>query len=241
MKRLLILAALALMLGGEARASFIVGWDFDPQIGGSNNFGISPLAATTVTGAVSTGGWIRNHSILSGNTGASNAWGSNNFNTTTPSFSSAVANNNFFTVTLTPNSGNQFSFSQISAYNIRRSNSGPTTGRWQYRIGTGAYTDIGSDITWGSVATSAGNSQSAISLTSISTLQNVSSSVTFRIVTWGATSATGTWYLNDPSGTPGSDISFSGNVSAVPEPTTGLLLGIGTLACAAFRRNRRVA
>ncbi len=30
-------------------------------------------------------------------------------------------------------------------------------------------------------------------------------------------------------------------VSGVPEPTTGLLVGIGTLACAAFRRNRRVA
>ncbi len=30
-------------------------------------------------------------------------------------------------------------------------------------------------------------------------------------------------------------------ISAVPEPTSGLLIGLGTLACVALRRNRRVA
>jgi hypothetical protein len=41
----------------------------------------------------------------------------------------------------------------------------------------------------------------------------------------------GTWRFDN--------VSIEG--TAVPEPTTGLLIGVGTLACAAFRRNRRVA
>ncbi|MFN9880335.1 MAG: PEP-CTERM sorting domain-containing protein [Planctomycetota bacterium] len=52
-----------------------------------------------------------------------------------------------------------------------------------------------------------------------------------RVTFSGASSASGNNRLDN--------IQFSAN--AVPEPTTGLLLGVGTLACAAFRRNRRVA
>jgi hypothetical protein len=47
------------------------------------------------------------------------------------------------------------------------------------------------------------------------------------------------WTTNDVGGSFGN--LDETNFNAVPEPTTGLLLGIGTLACAAFRRNRRVA
>jgi hypothetical protein len=31
------------------------------------------------------------------------------------------------------------------------------------------------------------------------------------------------------------------NATAVPEPTSGLLIGLGTLACVALRRDRRLA
>jgi hypothetical protein len=60
---------------------------------------------------------------------------------------------------------------------------------------------------------------------------NNSSTAYVRVTFSGASSVSGNNRLDN--------IQF--NATAVPEPTTGLLLGIGTLACAAFRRNRRVA
>ena len=48
------------------------------------------------------------------------------------------------------------SLSDIAAYNVRRSASGPSTGLWQYKVGSGFYVDIGTPITWGAVTTATG-------------------------------------------------------------------------------------
>ncbi len=235
MKRLLILAALAVMLGGEVKADFVVGWDFN----GLSGYGSSPQAASTNDsgGLVLTPGWTRSTTLTTSGTAASNAWGANGWSQST-NLADATEAQSFVSVNFTSTTGNLMSFGGISAYNVRRSNSGPTTGQWQYQIGNNAFNNIGSQITWGGNSSS-GNLQSSIDLSTITALQNVTSAVTFRIVNWGATTSGGTWYLNNRQ--VGGDIQFSVAVSAVPEPTTGLLLGIGTLACAAFRRNRRVA
>ncbi len=46
-------------------------------------------------------------------------------------------------------------------------------------------------------------------------MQNVAAptTITIRVVTWGASGATGTWYLNDPSATPGDDFIVNGAVA----------------------------
>src|SRR5262249_29630644 len=127
-------------------ASVIVGWDFSP-ITASDNWGASPYAPANVNAGVTLVGLTRNWAI-NGGTPAASAWGGNNFSTTATSRDLAIAANNFVTFTITVKAGFQMSLSDIAAYNIRRSSSGPTTGIWQYQIGGGAFSDIGSPITW---------------------------------------------------------------------------------------------
>jgi hypothetical protein len=224
--------SLAIFGFGESKAqAALAGWDFDPLPGGPSNFGPSPLAPTDNDPNVTIGGLTRGGGIGTGGTGAANAWGGNDFVIVSPSQAAAVAANEFATFSVTPQAGFVLSISSIGAYNIRRSGTGPTSGIWQYDVGTG-FTDIGSSITWGSTTTSAGNSQTSIDLSGISALQNVAagSTVTFRVVTWGASNAGGTWYLNDPTGAPGDDFTLDGTVlTVVPEPVTGALMGFSAV------------
>jgi len=191
--------------------STIAVWDFDPLTGGSNNFGPSPYGATTTSSNVTVGGLTRGSGVgTTSGSGAANAWGGNDCMNT--SLSNAISGNDFITFTLTGNTGYMLSISGIAAYNVRRSNTGPTTGQWQYQVGSGSFTNIGSAITWGTITNSAGNPQTAIDLSGISALQDVPSgtTITFRLVIWGGTGSSGTWYLNDPSGTSGDDFIIQG-------------------------------
>lgn len=239
MKKLLITLGLAAMTvaGANAQIVPVAGWDFDPLPGGSGNFGPTPYAPGTTVSNVTYVGLTRNWSLGTGS-GAANAWGGNNFNTVSPSFASALSNNNFVTFSLTPDVGYKISLDSFDTYNIRRSSSGPTTGRWQYQIGAGSFVDIGSDITWGGTTTSSGNTQATIDLSSIVSLQDVTDTVTFRVVTWGATTSGGTWYFNDPSGSVGNDLVLNGSVALVPEPGTWLLIGLGSAVILARMRRK---
>jgi PEP-CTERM putative exosortase interaction domain len=220
-------------------AAVLVGWDFDPLAGGGNDFGPSPYSPTTVASNVITGGLVRGSGVGTAGQGAGNAWGGNAFISGT--FEDAVTGNKFATFTVQASPGYTLSFTSIDAYNVRRSNTGPTTGQWQYSLDGINFVNIGSEITWGATTTSAGNTQSAIDLSSITALQNLSDStvVTFRVVTWGGSGATGTWYLNDPNGSPGIDFSVSGTISPVPEPASAVMLagGVGMILLN-FRRKR---
>lgn len=216
------------------QAAVVVGWDFDPLPGGLNSYGPSPYAPTETMASVAVGGLTRGSGIATGGTGAADGWGGQGFTTASPSFAAAVAADELASLTLTLTMpASTISFESIGVYNIRHSGSGPSTGQWQYQIGAGAWTDIGSAITWGTTTTAAGNPQSAIDLTSIPSLQNIGTGtvVGFRIVTWGATSSAGTWYFNDASGAPGSDLTITASISAVPEASSFIF---GGLICAAL-------
>ncbi len=238
MKTKLLLLVCVCLINISANASVVlVGWDFSTLTGGSGNFGASPYAPGTIDNDVSAVGLTRNHTLGTGS-GAANAWGANNFNIVTPSEASAITANNFYSFSITPDPLIAMSFESIGAYNIRRSSSGPSTGQWQYRIGTGSFADIGSDITWGAITTAAGNPQSLIDLSGISALQNVTETVTFRLIAWGATTVGGTFYFNDPLDTAANDLVLNGDLVAIPEPSRALLLGIGGLGLI-FRRRRQ--
>jgi hypothetical protein len=217
------LSTLALV-GSQVHGAVIAGWDFSTLAGGAGAWGASPFAATTVASAGSVGGLTRGSGILtpSGSTAAGNAWGGTDFLGT--DLATATTANDFATFTVTVPSGNTLSLTGFDAYNIRRSGSGPTTGQWQYQIGSGSFTNIGSAITWGTGTNSAGNAQSAISLTGVSALQSVAAGtvVTFRVVTWGGTGTAGTWYLNGLQPTNGTALDFvlNGDLTAVPPPNT---------------------
>jgi hypothetical protein len=240
----ILAASLVAGLAFTASGQNLIGWDFNGLPGGSWNFGPSPFTATEISANITSSGLIRNHTLGTG-TGAARGWGANNWDTNATSAALAITADNFFTFTIAPAAGFQVSLTSINSYNIRRSSSGPSTGIWQYQIGTGSFTDIGSAITWGSTTTVAGNAQSAIDLSGFQALQDVTDTITIRLVAWGATNSGGTLYLNEGSTqTDGvSDFSLAGSVTAIPEPgTIAALIDLGAFGLVVYvRRRRKVA
>jgi hypothetical protein len=165
--------------------------------GGAGNFGPSPFTATTSDVNLTIGGLTRGagYVIPASGAGAASAWGGTDLMST--DIASAITEGDYATFTITANSGYKVSISGIDAYNVRRSATGPTSGQWQYQIGSGAFNNIGSIISWGTTTTSTGNEQAPINLSSITALQNIpaGTTVTFRILGFGATGTGGTWYL----------------------------------------------
>lgn len=179
------------------------------EVTGLTAYGPSPFAATSNAPNVTVGGLTRGSGVGTAPTAAANAWGGTGFVFTNEA--AAITGNSFATFSVSNSTSGTISFTNIAAYNIRRSGTGSTTGIWQYQVGNGAFTDIGSAITWGSTITSTGNAQPAIDLSGISALQNVGAgtNVTFRIVLWGGT-GTGTWYINNL--TSGYDLALAGTI-----------------------------
>ena len=186
-------------------------------------------------------GLTRGWSTINGSS-AAYAWGGNNFAIAPNNIESgAITAGNFVTFSLTAQPGYTLSLSDIPAYNIRHSGTGPVTGQWQYALDGGSFVDIGTNISWGSITTSAGNAEPLIDLSGISDLQSVpaGTAVTLRVVSWGATSTAGTWYFNEPTThdtTP--DIGVEGTVTAVPEPSALIVLAMGGLCLLPFVRRK---
>lgn len=183
------------------------------EMNGLTAYGPSPFDASESSASVTIGGLIRGAGLNTGGTAAGNAWGARGWFDVGPDLpQDAIAAGSFVTFTINPNFGVNVSLTTIEPYNIRRSGTGPTTGIWQYSINGTAYSDIGTPITWGVVTTAAGNPQAAIDLSGIADLQNLTSTttVTFRIVNWGAGETTGTWYINDQVA--GNDFIIRGNI-----------------------------
>jgi hypothetical protein len=223
MKKILIaLIGIASLYTANSNAQTVIaGWDFN----GSNSSVSNPDPADSVSANVTVGGLTLGsglNSLLTANT-----FGGTGF-TVNGTQSSAVTGGDFVSFSLQAESGFTLSLNNIAAYNVRRSGSGPTTGIWQYQIGSGTWTDIGSEITWGAVITVSGNSQASIDLSGISNLQNVGAgnSIGLRIVSWGATSPSGNWALNQFQ--TGNDFIVNGSVAVIPEPSTWALIGLGS-------------
>ncbi|MEI6076593.1 MAG: choice-of-anchor D domain-containing protein [Verrucomicrobiota bacterium] len=202
------------------------------EVTGLAAYGPSPLAAASNAPNVTVTGLTRGSGVGTVPTAAGSAWGGTGFVFTNEA--AAITGNSFATFSVSNSTPGTISYTNIAAYNIRRSNTGSSTGIWQYQLGNGAFTDIGSAITWGSVTTSAGNAQAAIDLSGIAALQNVpaGTNVAFRIVLWGGT-GTGTWYINNLAS--GYDLAILGYITtpaailATPN-FTGLTAGQSILA-----------
>lgn len=186
--------ALLTVVNPSAYGGILAAWETT----GLGGYGPSPFAATSNAPNVSVLGLTRGSGVGTVPTAATNAWGGTGFSYA--SQAAAITGNSFATFAITGVVGYAVSFTNIPSYNIRHSGTGSTVGIWQYQIGSGAFTDIGSAITWGSTTSSAGNTQGAIDLSGIAALQNVpaGTNVTFRIVLWGGSG--GTWYINTIAG-----------------------------------------
>ena len=244
---LLAVGTCAMIAASAANAAVvdIAGWDFSTIVAnstaGTAGFGASPYAASVSASGLTVGGLTRGTGVSgvvpSGGSSAAKGWGGTGLNGPTDA-ASAITANKYISFTIETDSASTLSIASIDAYNVRRSGSGPTSGQWQFQVGSGSFTDIGSAITWGATTSNSGNGQAAIALTGFSSLQGIAASttVTFRLALWGASGATGTWYLNGQTATTAPDFKLSGEVTAVPAPGALALLGVAGLIGARRRR-----
>ncbi|MSU51531.1 MAG: PEP-CTERM sorting domain-containing protein [Opitutus sp.] len=133
--------------------------------------------------------------------------------------SGSWATNDYFTWTVTPNSGYQLSLASF-AYTGQTSGTGPTS--FEFRSGVDGFSSsIGTATATGTTITLSSGS-----------FQGLTTSLEFRLYGWGASSSGGTFSVND--------FTFNGTVSAVPEPSTyAALAGAAALGLAFWRRHHQ--
>jgi len=213
---------------GTARAAVLAGWDVNSLPGGSTNYGPSPYPATTSGQNVVVGGWTRSGNLTTTGSGAARAWGANGWclggsggtcSSPPADKDTAIGAGAYITTSLTANAGYTVSFASISRFKTRRSATGPSAGELQYQLGSGGFVDIAA-LSYPTTTTTGDTiAPPAIDLSGIPGLQNIraGTTVTFRVVNWGASSSGGTWYIWDGStATPSvSDFEIQGSVIQV--------------------------
>lgn len=186
----------------------IAGWDFNSI----TEYGASPLIASVINENSEVGGLTRGSGVATSGSAATHGWGGNGWNVSDQT--TAISNNKYVTFTVKAIDGYTLSLSSIDPFEYRRSNTGATQGMLQYSLNGTDFTDIQA-LNYSSSGSSGGVLE-AIDLSSVSELQNVPSTttVTFRIVNWGASNSTGTWYLYDVDNDSGvNDFSVNGHLS----------------------------
>ena len=146
----------------------------------------------------------------------------------------AIANGQYFTFDTMVMSGYSASVSSLTI-SYRRSTTGPATGNLQFSTDGSTFAEAGA-LSYTNNTTS--GSTLAPDLTAITALQNIggNTDVTFRIVNYGGQSA-GNFYIFDVNNSATApDLILNGTVTAAPEPTSLLLLGIGIAPIVAGRR-----
>jgi 2',3'-cyclic-nucleotide 2'-phosphodiesterase (5'-nucleotidase family) len=220
-RHLFVLAALVVTTLCSPAFSFaatIAGWDVSTMPGGSNNFGPQSVFPAVWNSNLSYGGLVRGSGVGTTGTGAARGWGGNTW--ISSSKDAAITANQYAAFSFVVHPGYNLSLSAISRFDYRRSATGPTTGVVQYQVGSGSFTDI-TTVNYSSTSSS-GASLSAIGLSGIAALQNIpaGTAVAFRIVNYGGTSSSGTWYIFDVANSTANDFEIQGTVSqAGPTPS----------------------
>lgn len=163
--------------------------------------------------------------------GAANTFGGSGFSST--SLASAIAANQYLSVTITPNSNQAISISSISFL------TGLSTAFTYFHgelLSSRTGFSAGSSLYSYTTGTTTPSLQSA-TLSGFSALQNVNGPIEFRLYGWHDGSGSTTFRFRSLSG---SDVTISGSTSAVPEPGTyAVVIGVMSLAGAAYLRKRR--
>lgn len=220
-------------LSTAAHAATIIAWDANGFVNSPDNqtgvWNLSTGVGTITLGPqVSlTTGFTRGAGLIVAT--VNNTWGGGGFSET--SQSAAITAGDFLYFTIQAEAGSRLSFSELNM-NLRRP---VATYIWQYQIGAGAFTDIGSAVTVNQATDNTlGTAQAPLDLASVAGLQLVTDTVTFRLVAWNATVPMAIGRLT------GDDLVLSGTVSAVPEPASAaMLLGGLALGAVTMRRRRR--
>lgn len=199
--------------------------------------GVDQSTVTLTAGTVATNISSTSPSgVLSRGAGASlpGSTGSNNFGASgfdSASLAAAITANDFFSFSITVNSGFTMSLTNLE-FNMQRTSGGPTNAAVMSSVG--GFTD-GSEVSSYTVSSATGGGDQSIVLSSMS---NLSGTVEFRVYGWGGGGGTTDKFRfrNLSSG----DLEITGTTaSAVPEPASfASLMGIFALGFIKFRRRR---
>ena len=245
-------AACAATMGVSAanvRATVLAGWNFYSSMNGSgttSDGSVATVAATTVDSSVTTTAISRGSgmatAVMAGNfahTGAMNANQPGNSN-----LAAAETANSYFQFTVTPTS--TVSLSDLSFYAYQQNTNSPTGVGVLYSLD--GFSSSGS-YAGGSSANLGGDYQGtsySVSLAGLSSLQNDSSPITFRIFLWGVGGYQDRGLGQVPSATAATtnDVELDGTAGSgpsIPEPATlGLMAVLGT-GLLLVGRKRKVA
>jgi hypothetical protein len=118
----------------------------------------------------------------------------------------------------------QVNFTAVSQFNYRRSSTGPPNGILQYQVGSGPFTNI-ANLSYATTSSS-GGVIGPIDLSGIADLQGVGAgtNITFRIVNYGGTGSTGSWYIYNTAGLPSTatDLALQGELLPSGIPTLAI-------------------
>lgn len=223
-KNLLILAS---MIGFSAvpisHSAVILGW----EISGEGSTVVSSSVAETIDVNLDLSSTYNalTRTGLGANT-AGNAFPSNSWNLT----NTFNESDDYISFSLLPKSGYEMTLESLN-YVINGSNTAPGTGRWGYRIGTGAFvlqdTFSLTFVTPSSLAT--------WNFSDFTTTE----AVEFRFWAYGATSivngvpaATGAVRISNIAG---NDLVLNGSVTVIPEPSASMLVLAGLFGVAGLR------
>lgn len=227
--------ATCLALSTAGRAAVIVNWQNDPVTATD----LSIAAASVATGVSS--------SVLSQNIGASagyvNALGGLQNASGVNSLAAAITANDYFSFTVTPDVGQEVSFSSLFLRYSVGANVRPATTVFSLLSSATGFTasdglgTVTADLPSASSATGTGTFTLGQAL-----LQNVTTAVTFRLYVYNTginpMTRIAIGQLSAINGTP--DLTLDGTIAAIPEPSTWALLTLG-LACVTVFHCRRAA
>jgi endonuclease G len=206
--------------GGTVYRGILAGWDVSSLPGGLNNYGPATFAPSTNAPSLVIGSLTRGSGVKTTGSAAAGGWGGDGF--TSATVAAALAASQFVTFSVTATNGCKVSFASLSRLDYYRSATGPSNGVLQIQVGTSGFADV-ANFSYPAVST--GASLGAIDLSKVGELQLVgaSTNVTFRIVNFGGTSSSGTWYLYNRLGTAAPDIALQGIVTQLAPPSPPVL------------------
>ncbi|MGH9331233.1 MAG: PEP-CTERM sorting domain-containing protein, partial [Vicinamibacterales bacterium] len=157
----------------------------------------------------------------------------NSINSSGWTIGAAADMNDYYGFTITPAPGFVMDLTDLD-FSERASSTGPT----QFDVRS-SLDSFASPIFSGATTIDA-NSRRQFDLTAA--FQDLTVPVTFRIFAFQSSASAGTWRLGvsgEPTAAVPANLQLVGDLTAVPEPTTLLLLGSGLAALATWRRRRK--
>ncbi len=229
----ILLAGFFLITGAShGFADVLLGWNTAGNLGTETT-----EASTTNLGGIN----AASLTLGSGVTAAANGnrfGGSGWFNTgdSSPStIANAISGDDFIQFIVSPTAGNQFTATSFD-FIWDRSGTGPSSVALFSSVDS--FTNSLGTLTG---LTSGGASTTTLRSISISGISDISTSTTFRLYGFGATATGGTGGFDTATGSTVNNVILNGSVSAVPEPTSMVLVGLMGVAGVAVRARRRLA